>query len=210
MGWATCGREVTVFNRLTTLTGGNDIDAALQYLEKTALPVTRSQAGYQGAGASVDRAAGILSILTMWDSAASREASESAIAKNRDEASRLFSGNVTVELFEDVNVDMAKPPIVGASLRVVRYRTDPATLDDFVAFFDSDLVPRIKAMAGFRALRNMVNRETGAGIVGSSWDDDSAMQQADGQLRSLREDVGWRGVSFGETSQRQIALTDMP
>jgi hypothetical protein len=200
-----------MFNRVTTLTGGNDIDAALQYLEKTALPVSRSQTGYQGASASVDRAAGVLGVLTMWDNAANRDASDSAIAKSRDEASRLFfSGTMTVELFEDVTVDLVKPPIVGASLRIVSYGVDPANLDEIIAYFDSDLIPRIKALAGFRGLRNMVNRETGAGLVGTSWDDASAMQQADGQLRNLREDVGRRGVRFGETSQREIALVDTP
>lgn len=199
-----------MFNRVTTLTGGNDIDAVLQYLEKKALPVSRSQTGYQGASASVDRKAGLLGILTMWDSAAHRDASESAIAKHRDEATRLFSGTMTVELFEDITVELAKPPAVGASLRVVSYRVDPAALDEISAYFDSDLVPRIKALAGFRGMRNMVNRETGAGLVGTSWDDAPAMQQADGQLRELREEVGRHGVTFGETSQRQIALVDMP
>jgi hypothetical protein len=199
-----------MFHRVTTLTEATDIDEALRYLEQTALPVTRAQRGYRGATASVDRKAGLLGILTMWDSAASRDASDSAVAKNREEASRLFSGTMTVELFEEVSLEIAKPPVVGSSLRVVRYSTDPASVDDIVSYFNSDLAPRIKAMAGFRTLRNMVNRETGAGIVGSTWDDDSAMQQADGQLRSLREEVGRRGVSFGDTSQRQIALIDLP
>jgi hypothetical protein len=199
-----------MFNRVTTLTGASDLDEAVRYLQETALPVARSQTGYRGATASVDREAGLLGILTMWDSAANREASESAIAKNREEASRLFSGTMTVELFEEVNLELVKPPTVGASLRVVRYSTDPAITDETVAYLSSDIIPRIKAMAGFRSLRNMVNRETGAGLVGTVWDDNSAMQQADGQLRSMREEVGRHGVTFGDTSQRQIALIDMP
>ena len=199
-----------MFNRVTTLTGASDIDEALQYLEKTALPVTRSQTGYRGATASVDREAGILGVLTMWDSAAAREASDSAVAKHRDEVSRLLSGTMTVELLEEIGLVVAKAPTVGASLRVVQYSTDPAIVDDIVSYISTDLTPRIKAIAGFRALRNMVNRETGAGLVGTVWDDDSAMRQADRQLRSLREEAGGRGVSFGETSQRKIALIDVP
>jgi len=199
-----------MFNRVTTLTGASDIDEALQHLEKTALPMTRSQTGYRGATASVDREAGLLGILTMWDSAATREASESAVAKSRDEVSRRFSGTMTVELFEEVGLVVAKAPTAGASLRVVHYSTDPAIVDDIVSYISTDLAPRINAIAGFRALRNMVNRETGAGLVGTVWDDDSAMRQADGQLRSLREEAGRRGIGFGDTSQRQIALIDLP
>ncbi|HZQ79514.1 MAG TPA: hypothetical protein VFE55_19455 [Acidimicrobiia bacterium] len=199
-----------MFNRVTTLTGATDIDATLQYLRNTALPVTRSQAGYRGLSASVDREAGVLTILTMWDSPASRDASDSAAAKSREEASRLFSGDMTVELFEEVSLTVATPAEVGASLRVARYTLDPARLDDIVSYFDAELVPRIKAMAGFRALRNMVNRETGAGMVGTVWDDVAAMQQADGQMRGLRDDVGLRGVSFGETTQRRIEIIDLP
>ena len=199
-----------MFHRATTLTGATDIDAAVQFLKEKALPVTRSQTGYRGAAASVDRQAGVLGILTMWDSAAHRDASESAVAKRRDEASQLFSGTMTIELFEEIGLVMAKPPAVGASLRVVSYRTDPAAVDDVAAYFTADVVPRIEAMAGFRGLRMMVNRDTGAGMVGTSWDDDPAMRQADGQLRSLREEVGRHGVTFGETSQRKIVLVDLP
>jgi len=199
-----------MFNRVTTLTGARDLDEAVRYLQETALPVTRSQTGYRGATASVDREAGLLGVLTMWDTAASRDASDSAVAKHRDEVSRLFSGDMTIELFEEAGLELVKPPIVGASLRLVKYSTDPATVDDIVSYIHSDLVPRIKAMAGFRSLRNMVNRETGAGLVGTLWDDDSAMRQAGGQLQSLREEAGRRGVQFGDTSHRRIALIDMP
>jgi hypothetical protein len=199
-----------MFNRVTTLTGAQDLDEAVRYLQETALPVTRSQTGYRGATASVDRNAGVLGVLTMWDSAANREASDSAVAKSRDEVSRLVSGTMTVELFEEVGLHVVKPPTVGASLRVVGYSTDPADVDGIVSYFNSDIAPRAKAMPGFRALRILVDRATGAGLVGSVWDDDSAMGQADGPLRRLREEIGRRGVTFGETSHRKIAMIDMP
>jgi hypothetical protein len=199
-----------MFNRATTLTGVSDIDGALQYLEQTALPVVRAQAGYRGTSASVDREAGLLGILTMWVCGARRDASDSAVNKTREEASRLFSGAMTIELFEEVALEVAKPPTAGNSLRVVSYTMDPGMTDEILSYFNSEIVPQAKAMGGFRAVRMMVNRETGAGMVGTVWDDDSAMQQADGQLRSLREEIGRHGVTFGETSHRQIALIDRP
>ena len=39
--------------------------------------------------------------------------------------------------------------------------------------------PQIKASPGFQGLRNMINRDTGEGLVGTAWSDQEAMKRAD-------------------------------
>ena len=45
---------------------------------------------------------------------------------------------------------------------------------------------RVPASDGFRGLRNMMNRATGEGIVGTSWSDPEALQRAAEAAQYLR------------------------
>jgi hypothetical protein len=56
----------------------------------------------------------------------------------------------------------------------------------------------------------MINRQTGAGIVGSVWTDEDAMRAAGESAIARRPEAVARGVHFGETSYREIVLIDLP
>ena len=92
---------------------------------------------------------------------------------------------------------------------VTRISMDPAKVDENFAFFKSDVLPRIKASAGFQAVRNMINRETGQGLVGTAWANQGAMNAASAEAMARREEGVARGVNFGETSYREILFADM-
>ena len=77
---------------------------------------------------------------------------------------------------------------------------DPARIDDNSAFFKSAVAPRITTPDGFRGLRNMMNRATGEGIVGTSWSDQEALKRADDDAQARRHEATARGVKFGEMS----------
>lgn len=63
--------------------------------------------------ASADRAGGVLGILSVWESEADRDASESALGKTRQEAQGQFATGLTVETFEERVLLMTRPPEVG-------------------------------------------------------------------------------------------------
>lgn len=198
-----------MYTRVLTFTGVEDVDAAVTFLRGTALPVVRSQRGYKGLTASADRSAGVLGVLSLWESEADRDASDSALAKTRDEARRL-AADLTVENFEERAVEISRPPTVGSALMVTRTAMDPAKIDENIEFFQREIVPQIKASAGFRALRNMINRQTGEGIVGTVWDDEQTMRAAADAAQTRRADAATRGVTFGDTSYREVVFTDLP
>jgi len=199
-----------MYARVLTFTGVADLDAAIKFVQETALPVVHSQRGYKGLTASADRSAGTLGILSLWESEADRDASESALAKTRDEARQaLGASNLTVETFEERAVEVSRPPVVGSALMVTRISMDPARVDENIEFFQREVAPQIKAGPGFRALRNMINGQTGEGIVGTIWDDEQSMQAAATAALARRGEAAGRGVTFGETSYRQIVFTDL-
>ena len=122
----------------------------------------------------------------------------------------MIGGEMKVEKYEQLVAEVGQePPGPGSALMVMRISMDPAKVDDNTAFFKSDVAPRITASDGFRGLRNMMNRATGEGIVGTSWSDQEALQRAADDAQARRDEATARGVSFGEMSTREIVLVDL-
>ena len=199
-----------MYNRVVTMSGVNDIDALLASIRDSSLSALRAQRGYKGFSVSADRSAGIVGTLSLWESEADRDASDSALAKLREDAAGQFAADMKIDTFEDIVIEMARPPEVGSRLMVTRISMDPSKIAEIVEAFKSEVLPQIKAAPGFRSLRNMMNLETGEGLVGAIWDDDQSMQAAAEAAMARRPEGTARGVNFGETSYREILFTDMP
>jgi len=174
------------------------------------LPVLRGLKGYRGVTASADRDGGVFGILSLWETEADRDASLDALAGARQQGLDALGGELTVENFEELVVEMASPPTVGSALMVTRISMDPSKIDENVGFFKSSILPRITAAPGFLALRNMIDRKTGRGAVGTVWADRGAMKNAAAEAQARRDEGRARGVNFEEDSYREILFTDMP
>ena len=199
-----------MYTRVVNFTGATDIDAGVSFLQEKVLPAMRDQQGYRGLIASADRAGGVFGVLSLWDTAEDREASDSMLAPTRQEAAEVIGGEMKVEKYEQLVAEVGQePPGPGSALMVMRISMDPAKVDDNTAFFKSDVAPRITASDGFRGLRNMMNRATGEGIVGTSWSDQEALQRAAADAQARRDEATARGVTFGEMSTREIVLVDL-
>jgi heme-degrading monooxygenase HmoA len=200
----------SMHTRLVSFEGAKDIDAGIKLVQDKVVPLLNAQKGYRGLSASADRAGGVFGVLSLWDTAADRDASESVLAAVRAEATQVVGGNLTVENFEQLVAEVGEPPPgPGSALMVTRISMDPGKIDDNIAFFESEVAPQIKASPGFQGLRNMINRDTGVGLVGTAWSDQEAMKRAASEAEARREQGRARGVNFGETSFREIVLAEL-
>jgi heme-degrading monooxygenase HmoA len=199
-----------MFTRVLTFSGAKNFDAGLGVVRESALPVLREQKGYRGTNVSVDRDGGVFGILSLWDTEANRDGSFDALAGLRQQALDVMGGELTVESFEELFQEIASPPTIGSPLMITRISMDPSKVDENLGFFKSEIAPRIAAAPGFRALRNMMDRKTGRGVVGSVWADEDAMKNAAAQAQARRPEGQARGVSFDEDSFREIVYADMP
>lgn len=200
-----------MYTRVLTYTGINDVDAAVNLLQDKALPVLRSQRGYEGMTASSDRSTGVMGILSVWETAADREASESALGKTREEARmELGGGELTIELFDQRAFEVRRRPEAGSALMVTRFKMDPARMEENLEWFHREVAPDIAAGPGFRALRLLIDPDTGKGMAGTAWDDRPALETAAEAAVARREAAGPRGITFGEISFREIVFTDQP
>jgi hypothetical protein len=196
--------------RVVSFTGAKNIDAGIRFLQEKVIPVLNARTGYRGVTASADRAGGVFAVLSLWETPTDRDASESTLASIRQEATLVIGGHVKVENFEQLVAEIGQPPPgPGSALMVTRISMDPAKIDENIAFFKSELVPRIKAVPGFQGLRNMINRGSGEGIVGTAWSDQEALKRAADDAQARREEAIARGVNFGEASFREIVLAEM-
>ena len=195
--------------RLLTFSGATNIDAGVDYLRDEVVPVLNAQRGYRGVSASADRPAATLSILSLWDTEADRAASDSALGKAREEALKLIGGSLTIENLEQVASAVAKPPVPGCALYVSRVSMDPASVDDNIAFFKDEMLPRIQVAPGFCALRNMVDRQSGRAVVGMIFEDRKALDAFVAGTEERRAPAVARGISFGESSVREVLLSEI-
>jgi heme-degrading monooxygenase HmoA len=208
---AVADREETVmFARIVTFTSAKNIDAGLEFTRESVVPVLRQQHGYRGATASINRETGVVGVMSLWETDADRDASFGALEKTRDEAIGIVGGEMTVEGFEETVVVMAATPGIGSPLLIRRISMDPATVEKNLDFFKREVLPRIQALPGFRAARQMVDRQTGEGVVGTVWDDADAMEAAAQDAERRQEQAASQGVTLGEQYRREIALIDMP
>jgi heme-degrading monooxygenase HmoA len=198
-----------MFSRVLTFRGAKNIDGGVGVVRDT-LPVLRGLKGYRGVTASADRDGGVFGILSLWETEADRDASLDALAGARQQGLDVLGGDLTVESFEELVVEMASPPPVGSALMVTRISMDPSKIDENVGFFKSSILPRITAAPGFLALRNMIDRKTGRGAVGTVWTDQAAMKSAAAEAQARRDEGRARGVKFEEDSYREILFADMP
>jgi heme-degrading monooxygenase HmoA len=199
-----------MYARVVMLTGVKDIDAAVTYVQDTALPILESQRGYQGVSAGADRSAGILALLSLWDTAANRDASNSALAKVRDEGVKLLAQNMTVESLEELAVQVSKAPTAGCPMIITRVSMDPSRVADNVEYFKREIMPQVTSAPGFRSLRNLLNTQTGQGIVSSVWDDEASRKAAWDATQARRADVAaTRGVTFDETIFGEVVFAKL-
>lgn len=198
-----------MLTRVVNFTGAKDIDGGIRYIRETVAPLLRQQEGFRGITASADREGGVFGVLSLWETQAARDASESALAKTREEGQKIIGGHVSVELFEEVLLDLAGRPKVGSSLLIRRLSMNPQRVEENLDFFKREVLPQLKALPGLLAVRQMVNRETGDAVVGTVWADEASMQSA-AEEGARRQQAADGRVRFGEQSRRELVFIELP
>jgi heme-degrading monooxygenase HmoA len=197
-----------MFARMITYSGAKNIDDGITFVREKALPTVQEQKGYRSLSASVDRANGVLGILSLWETEADRDASQSALASVREDGQHIIGGELEVETAEELFSEVAQPPGPGAYLVLRRVSMDPAKIDENLAFFKAEVVPQIKANSGFCGIRNLIDRETGKGAVGTVWTDEASARAAAADAQSRQGQAASRGVNLEEQSFREIVFAD--
>ena len=196
--------------RISTVRGATDIDAGLAFIREEVLPQLQQQSGFRGLSASGDRAAGKVTVLSMWETEADLEASESTADKARGSAVGVMGGEASVERYEQTAWEVANtPPGPGAKLHIRHIKMDPARVDDNLVYFRQNVAPEIKSAPGFLGLRQLIDRSTGEGRVGTLWVDNESMDNALAAAAQRRAAATDRGIEFGEDELMEVFFASM-
>ena len=200
-----------MYVRITQVAGATDIDSGIAVLRDQVVPELQHQKGYRGLSASGDRSAGRVTVLSMWDTAEDLEASESSADKVRADAMKVMGGHARVERYEQTVWETGgTPPSPGARLHIRHISMDPALVEENLEYFRQTVLPQIKATPGFLGVRQLIDRATGEGRVGTLWADDEAMEGSVRRSEERRAEVAERGVRLGEQEVLEVLFASMP
>jgi hypothetical protein len=193
-----------VHARLLTFTKADDVDALVSFLQEVALPALRSQAGFLGVSASINRVSRQALLLSLWKDEDALAASDSAMGEARDLALARSGGTVRIERFEQLSEAIAKRPPAGSSVLLSRWRADPAFADAHEAYFEGELLPRLVRLRGFYSVRVLVDRRSGRGAFGLTWENRRTMREAAAELDRSRAVAEARGIRFDDTVSLEL------
>ena len=199
-----------MYARNLTFTG-TDVDRAIEFIDKEVAPVATQQKGFRQLAAAGDRSAGVLSILSVWDTLEDLQASDSALAKYRQEATERFGGKLeSVDVFEQIVMEVGKnPPQPGCVIRIQDTRLASDKIDELINFFRTEILPQIMSDPEVRAVRHMINRQTGEGRISVVFSDKAALEASDSNRQRRMATASERGVQFGEARTLEVLYSRM-
>ena len=200
--------ETAVHVRITQLEDVKDVDKATAVLRDEILPGIKGLKGFRGITASADRSTGTVAILSMWDSEADQRASAEAITQLRDSATESIGGRLgEVRSYEQLLQEVTAPPEPGSRLLVTPTKMDPGKIEQNLAFFKANVLPDIMSIPGFRAVRYLVDRQAGEGMVGVVLTDESSVKEAEARAEKRRGAAAQQGVELGQRVQREVIFS---
>jgi heme-degrading monooxygenase HmoA len=160
-----------MFARYTTLRGDrHKIEAAIEYVDGEARAAVEATPGNLGFAVAADPAGGLLIGASYWDSRESMTNAESALAESRARAASAAGGETSMERFEVVAGFRHSIPARGALLRLSRFQVEPARVGEAITNMREGSIPRVKGADGLCSFQLLFDRDTGHGMVVSSWE----------------------------------------
>jgi hypothetical protein len=188
-----------MYARVNIIFGEQDkVDAAIAHIEGSDRLLVEATSGNRGLATLVDRNGGVIVAMSYWDEPL--HSSEAALTRAREGAAEAAGGDLVVEGFELADWERASVPVPGAAVRMTRVQLDPATVAEGLGLVHDDVLAQVSGAAGFCSAEVLIDRDSGAGMVVTTWADEDSARGADRLVERLREHAGERiGARFPRT-----------
>jgi heme-degrading monooxygenase HmoA len=198
-----------MFARYTTVRGDPDkIEAAIEYVDGEGRSAVEATQGNLGFAVVADPAGGRLIGASYWDSRESMADAESALAEARERAANTADGEVNMERFEVVVGFRRSIPARGALARLSRFQVEPARVDEAITNMREESLPRVKGADGLCSFQLLLDRDTGSGMIVSSWENQEAADAFWPTAEQLRARATERaGVRFLDVENYTVVRT---
>jgi len=177
-----------MYARVVRVTGDPaKVDDGIDAYQARVPSALRELDGYAGARLMVNRETGTGMSISFWQDEQTLRASDSAISGVRDETvSRFGATTPASENYEAAVQHRPQPTEQGNWVRVTSLEGDPAKVDDSIRHFESEVIPAISQLQGFRGAVLFVDRATGKGIVGTIWNSKQDVEATASQAAPIR------------------------
>ena len=166
-----------MFARYTTVRGDpNRLDQVIDEVDGETRAAVQATPGNRGFAVLTDVRGGRLIGASYWESEATLRASEEALAPNRAAAAEGLGGDATFERFELALGFRHTIPGRGALVRLTRCKIDPARTEEGIVLSQEEILPRMKGANGLSSYQLLVDRDSGAGMIVTAWEDAAAAE----------------------------------
>jgi hypothetical protein len=173
-----------MYARVNTIFGAEGkVSAGVAHLEEFDRKVVESAGGNRGLTTLVDRKTGVIVAMSYWDDP--QRSCEAVLTHARESAAAAAGGELIAENFEVAVSQGAAVPAPGAAVRMTRVQLEPAKVDAGLAFINDALLPRLPAGPGLYSTELLIDRETGNGLLVTTWTDEDAATGGDTLLDEL-------------------------
>jgi quinol monooxygenase YgiN len=177
-----------MYARSTTVRGNRQaMDDGIVYVRDTVMPAVRQMDGCIGLSMLANRDSGRCIVTTSWADAAAMAASASGVMGIRQRAAEIMGGPVDVQEWEIALMHRLHSTHHGACSRVIRHDGDPADVDRMVDTFRTTVLPQLEDLLGCCAVSVMIDRDSGAAVVTTTYDSPQDMKQASDRATAIRE-----------------------
>lgn len=174
--------------RVLRLTGSAaKIDDGIEAYKSRVAPALREQGGYAGARLIVNRDTGAAMSVTFWQDEKASRASFDALTSIRAEATSQFgAGTPESTVYEAAVQHRPRPTEAGNWVRLTTLSGDAAKVDEGIRHFESQVIPAMSALQGFRGAILLVDRSTGDAIAVTVWDSKGDLEASSSQAGPVR------------------------
>jgi quinol monooxygenase YgiN len=203
-------KGVLMFARYTTLRGDpNKLQAGIDLADGRVRVSVEETEGNRGFAVLADVEGGRLVGASYWNSAESLQDAEISLAQAPTNAATTFDAAIAgIERFEVAIGFRHSIPSRGAVVRVGRFEVDPARVEEVISLMREESVAGVKGTTGLCSFQLLVNRESGAGMVVSTWADKGALDAYWHLAEQMRAKASQRaGVRFSRTDDFTMIRT---
>jgi hypothetical protein len=182
-----------MYARSTTVRGKPEaLDDGIAYVRDKVMPTVGDMDGCVGLSMLADRESGRCIVSTSWADHESLRRSADGVVALRERAAEILGGPAEVQEWEVALMHRLHSAHHGACARVIWSDGDPNDVDRMIESFRTAILPQLDDIPGCCSVSVMIDRDTGQGVLTTTYDSPQDMAAAKERAAGLREEFASR------------------
>lgn len=193
-----------MYARVNIIFGRQDkIDEGIAYLEESDRPAVEATEGNEGLTTFMDRQGGVIVAVSYWDEPS--HSSAAALTRARDGVAAAAEGDLVVETYEVLPQEGMADAAPGAVVHMTRVQIEQAKITDGIGLLRDEVLPQLRAGAGFCSGECLVDRHAGTALLLTVWRTENDATRTEAVLDRNRDQAVERfGTKFARTESYSL------